>query len=127
MFLAPITLPRDAETAPSPSKPSSKSARVRAESRRVARASRHADAVRPERMIERAAVKRVLLAWLVLGCAIALLFPQSLFSRSAGASAAFWLVGAPLVDLAWLSRARLHATVRGALARARPHAQARRI
>lgn len=127
MFLAPITLPRAAEAAPSPSKSSSKSACMRADSGRVMRASRRIDAMRSERAIERVAVKRVLLAWLLLGCAVALLFPHGLFSRSAGASVAFWLVGAPLVDLAWLSRARLLAAAHGAFARARPQAQARRV
>ncbi len=124
MFLAPITLPRDAEAAPALSKSSSKAARVRT---RPARTSRREGAMRPEPAIERAAVTRVLLAWFVVGCGVALLFPQSLFSRSAGASAAFWLVGAPLLDLAWLARARLWAAARDALARARPRAQARRV
>ena len=62
-----------------------------------------------------------------VGCGVALLFPQSLFSRSAGASVAFWLVGAPLLDLAWLARTRLWTAARDALARARPRAQARRV
>jgi len=124
MFLAPITLPRDAEVAPVSPKSSSKSARVRA---RPARTACRDGAMRPEPAIERAAVKRVLLAWLVAGSGVALLFPQSLFSRSAGASAAFWLVGAPLLDLAWLTRTHLWAAARDAFARARPRAQARRV
>ena len=123
MFLAPITLPRDAEVAPVPSKSSSKTARTRA---KPARAMRHDGVMRPGKPIERVAVKRVLLAWLAVGCGVALLFPQFLFSRSAGASVVFWLVGAPLLDLAWLSRSLILSLCRRAWAARRPRSQARR-
>lgn len=122
MFLAPITLPRDVEVASVPSKP----ARLRAKPARVVRAPRSANAMNPERAMERAAVKRVLLAWLAIGCVVALLFPHWLFSRSAGASVAFWLIGAPLIDIAWLSRVRIVAACRRALSARRPRSQARR-
>jgi len=123
MFLAPITLPRDAEAAPAPSKSLSKNARTHA---RPVRAKRRDGVMRTGQPIERAAVKRVLLVWLVAGCGVALLLAPSLFSRSAGASVVFWLVGAPLIDLAWLSRAQIFSAFRRAMSVRRPRGQARR-
>ena len=123
MFLAPIALPRDAEIRTAPST----SARASVRSTRAAPPSRgEASRAGPARPIERAAVRNLMLVWLAAGCTVALLFPHWLSSRSAGASVAFWLVGAPLIDLAWLCRARITAAFRRALVSRRPRNQARR-
>jgi hypothetical protein len=45
--------------------------------------------------------------WLVLGCALLLCLPLARGGSAFGASAPFWLVAAPLIDLTWLARARL--------------------
>lgn len=122
MFVAPLSLPRSAQSRPAAAR------RSRPAPPRTTRGPRRADVVRETRWpIERAAVRNMLYAWLLAGCAVALLFPQCLTSRSLGAGAVFWLVGAPLLDLAWLSRARLLTVLRRVFARARPHAQARRL
>ena len=68
-----------------------------------------------------------MLVWLAAGCTVALLFPHWLSSRSAGASVAFWLVGAPLIDLAWLCHARIVAVLRSMRPELRTHRQAQRI
>lgn len=49
----------------------------------------------------------VLVAWLIVGCAIVLLVPAVRGGRLFGATLPFWLVAAPLVDLAWIGRERL--------------------
>jgi hypothetical protein len=49
----------------------------------------------------------VLVAWLLVGCAVVLLVPAVRGGRLFGATLPFWLVAAPLVDLAWIGRERL--------------------
>ncbi len=49
----------------------------------------------------------LLLAWWLAGLAAVLIAPDLWWSRAGGWSAAFWLLGAPLLDLAWLARYRL--------------------
>ncbi len=77
MFLAPLSVP------PSPSTPSHRSPR-------------------PARRFFR--LDAALIAWLALGCAAVLLVPAMRGGRLLGATLPFWLVAAPLVDLAWVSR-----------------------
>jgi hypothetical protein len=67
------------------------------------------------RRIERdAAKRRVLLAWLAVGVIALLLVPMLRGGRTLGATLPFWLVAAPLVDLAWIGRTRIAAFVRHA-------------
>jgi len=54
----------------------------------------------------------VLVAWLVVGCAVVLIVPAVRGGRLLGATLPFWLVAAPLADLAWLGRERLAARMR---------------
>ncbi len=68
-----------------------------------------------------------LLLWLLAGMAIAVLLPQCLGSRSMGAGGAFWLIGAPLLDLAWVWRVRGWEMLRRAAAGRRSRRQARRV
>ena len=49
----------------------------------------------------------VLVAWLLVGCAVVLLVPAVRGGRLLGATLPFWLVAAPLLDLAWIGRERL--------------------
>lgn len=49
----------------------------------------------------------VVLAWLALGSAALLCVPAARGTALFGASVPFWLIAAPLIDLAWLERARL--------------------
>ncbi|MFI4970234.1 MAG: hypothetical protein ACHP7D_08495 [Lysobacterales bacterium] len=49
----------------------------------------------------------VVLAWLALGSAALLFVPAARGTALLGASVPFWLIAAPLIDLAWLERARL--------------------
>jgi hypothetical protein len=60
---------------------------------------RHAAHARP--------VPAWLLVWLAAGIALLACMPSLRASTAAGASGPFWLVGAPLLDLAWLRRARI--------------------
>lgn len=53
------------------------------------------------------------LGWLAFGGLVMALVPHSLSGMELGATLPFWLVGAPLIDLAWLMRRR----AAGALAR----------
>ena len=85
MFLAPLPVPS------SPSAPSSPSPR----------SDRHATRC-----------DAVLVAWLLVGCAVVLLVPAVRGGRLLGATLPFWLVAAPLVDLAWTRRRRLVANAR---------------
>jgi hypothetical protein len=63
---------------------------------------------RPERRARRAPrLNTALIAWLVVGCALVLLVPAVRGGRLLGATLPFWLVAAPLVDLAWIGRERL--------------------
>jgi hypothetical protein len=64
-----------------------------------------------------------LLAWLAVGVGVLLLVPFARGDRLFGATLPFWLVVAPLVDLAWVQRRRIahrFAETRQALVRARP-------
>jgi len=49
----------------------------------------------------------LLVAWLLVGSAVVLLVPAVRGGRFLGATLPFWLVAAPLVDLAWIGRERL--------------------
>ena len=70
----------------------------------------------PSRRVEREAAKRrVLIAWLAVGAIALLLVPTLRGGRSLGATLPFWLVAAPLVDLAWIARARIAAFAGNAL------------
>lgn len=46
-------------------------------------------------------------AWWLAGLAAMLIAPNLWWNRAGGWSTAFWLLGAPLLDLAWLARSRL--------------------
>ena len=63
----------------------------------------------------------VLVAWLLIGCAIVLLVPAVHGGRLFGGTLPFWLVAAPLVDLAWVGRERLAANVRALISQ--PHSR----
>jgi hypothetical protein len=63
---------------------------------------------RPPRRGRRAPrLNAVLVVWLVVGCAVVLLVPAVRGGQLFGATLPFWLIAAPLVDLAWLGRDRL--------------------
>ncbi len=47
------------------------------------------------------------LAWLVGGAAVVFFVPFARGDGSFGATLPFWLVAAPLIDLAWIHRARI--------------------
>jgi len=51
----------------------------------------------------RAAPSQGLLAWLVIGIGIVVCIPAARGSALLGATLPFWLVAAPLMNLAWLS------------------------
>jgi len=63
----------------------------------------------PRRLAVRAARRphRALAAWLVLGLAAVVLVPFARGDRLLGATLPFWLVAAPLIDLAWIERVRI--------------------
>ena len=67
--------------------------------------SLRAPSSRPAR--RRLRLDAVLVAWLLVGCAIVMLVPAVRGGRLLGATLPFWLVAAPLVDLAWIGRERL--------------------
>jgi len=48
-----------------------------------------------------------LLAWLALGIGLCICVPAARGGEGAGATIPFWLIAAPLLNLAWLERARL--------------------
>jgi hypothetical protein len=77
MFLAPLSVP------PSPGVPLRRSARPRLR------------------------LDAVLVAWLAVGCTALILVPALRGGHLLGATLPFWLVAAPLVDLAWIGRAHL--------------------
>jgi hypothetical protein len=63
---------------------------------------------RPLRRSRRAPrLNAVLVAWLLVGCAVVLLVPAVRGGHLFGATLPFWLVAAPLVDLVWIGRERL--------------------
>jgi hypothetical protein len=82
MFLAPLSVP-----------PS-----LRALSNRPSRPARR-----------RMRLDAALFAWLLVGCAVMLLVPAVRNGRLLGATLPFWLVAAPLIDLAWVGRERIAA------------------
>ena len=45
-----------------------------------------------------------LIAWLIVGCAVLLAVPAARGGRMFGATLPFWLVVAPLLNLAWIER-----------------------
>lgn len=63
---------------------------------------------RPPRRNRRAIrLDAVLVAWLLVGCAVVVLVPAVRGGHLFGATLPFWLVAAPLVDLAWIGRGRV--------------------
>jgi hypothetical protein len=72
---------------------------------------------------------RMLIAWLIAGALLLALFPALRGGAALGATAPFWLVVAPGINLAWFARGRLAHVVLRALRRwRRPMAvQARRL
>ena len=67
---------------------------------------------RPPRRTRRAIrLDAVLVAWLVVGCAVVLIVPAVRGGHLFGATLPFWLVAAPLVDLAWIRRERVSSRV----------------
>lgn len=66
---------------------------------------------RPGRRVLR--LDAVLVAWLLVGCAVVVLVPQVRGGHLLGATLPFWLIAAPLVDLAWIRRERLATHARG--------------
>jgi hypothetical protein len=48
-----------------------------------------------------------ILAWLSVGAGVLLLVPFARGDRLFGATLPFWLVAAPLIDLAWIERRRI--------------------
>jgi hypothetical protein len=50
-----------------------------------------------------------LIAWAAAGCLVLLLSETARGGAALGASLPFWLVGAPLIDLAWVERTRIRA------------------
>src|SRR5690349_1747208 len=59
------------------------------------------------RPARRLGLDAVLVAWLLVGGALVLLVPAVRGGRLFGATLPFWLVAAPLVDLAWIGRERI--------------------
>ena len=58
-----------------------------------------------------------LIAWLVVGCGVLLAVPAARGDRMFGATLPFWLVVAPLLNLAWIERRRIAVFVAGLLRR----------
>ena len=50
---------------------------------------------------------KTLMSWLIGGLVVLLLVPAARGSAMLGASLPFWLVAAPLIDLAWIERRRI--------------------
>ena len=80
---------------------------------------------------EFSATELALWSWLVFGAAVMALIPQARGMHSLIGWLPFWLVVAPLLDLAFVHRHRLLSTSRAVLVRARrrqrPPAQANRL
>jgi len=68
--------------------------------------------VRPDGRARAAAQMRGLLVWLLLGVCVYLCVPAARGGSGAGATIPFWLIAAPLLNLAWLGRRRLFAAGR---------------
>jgi hypothetical protein len=85
MFLAPLSVPPSLRAPPNrPSRPARRRMRLDA----------------------------ALFAWLLVGCAVVLLVPAVRGGRLLGATLPFWLIAAPLVDLAWVAREGIAACAR---------------
>ena len=71
----------------------------------------------------------LLVFWFVAGTCLLAFVPALRGGALLGATMPFWFVAAPAIDLAWLARGRIAATVRGVARRCRPHAavQAKRV
>lgn len=54
-----------------------------------------------------AAPPGALIAWLAFGIGVVLCMPLARGDRVLGATLPFWLIAAPLIDLAWISRRRI--------------------
>jgi len=54
-----------------------------------------------------------MVAWLVIGCAVLLFVPATRGGRMFGATLPFWLVLAPLLNLAWIERRSMARRVAG--------------
>ena len=50
---------------------------------------------------------KTLMSWLIGGLVVLLLVPAARGGAMLGASLPFWLVAAPLIDLAWIERRRI--------------------
>jgi hypothetical protein len=57
-----------------------------------------------------------LIAWLVFGIGVVLCVPAARGDRVLGATLPFWLIAAPLIDLAWIARRRIARRVSESLA-----------
>lgn len=64
--------------------------------------------------------RAVVLGWLALGGFALALAPSSPADANLGATPVFWLVGAPLINLAWLERHRVARALGRMLAGLRP-------
>jgi hypothetical protein len=73
---------------------------------RPSRRSRH-----QQRRVRAPATHAWLLAWLAVGVVALLLYPDLRGGPTLGLTLPFWLVAAPLIDLAWLRRRRLAASL----------------
>lgn len=74
----------------------------------------------------------IALGWLAVGGLAMAFLPHSLVGANLGATLPFWLVGAPLINLAWLMRRRAasalaHALLRTPALRSRQRRGARRL
>lgn len=68
---------------------------------------------RSDGRVQAVAHVRGLLVWLLLGVCVYLCVPAARGDSGAGATIPFWLIAAPLLNLAWLARRRLAAAARG--------------
>jgi len=71
---------------------------------------------------------RALIGWSIAGLMLVLLVPAARGGQMLGATLPFWLVAAPLIDLAWIERRRIARSARDLLRRfARPRRMARSV
>jgi hypothetical protein len=63
----------------------------------------------------RAYANAALVAWLIVGSGVLLFVPAARGGHLLGATLPFWLVAAPLVDLAWIARRRIAARAGSAI------------
>jgi hypothetical protein len=69
----------------------------------------------PRQSLRRACANAALVAWLIVGSAVLLLVPAARGGHLLGATLPFWLVAAPLVDLAWIGRQRIAARLQSSM------------